>query len=556
MSLGGAVVRQHRLWTHTLSWSAAAWCAIAVSSTFVLLTLWWLTQDRATPYGDAAEELWAAFRFRDFLVHGDVAGIFDYPAYYPPYGLSFGGVMAVVGGVSRNAVVFGGNLVCVPLLAVSCYHVGRRAAGAPAGALAVAFALGAPLVIELFHVFMIDVLEASVVALSVWLILASERFERVGLAALAGLAVGLGTGTKAQFPLYVVGLVAVVLLLRGGWRNARGLAAFAGVALLVALPWYVVNADRMGAMWRAGQTGEGLLFPVPPLARPPLLSLANVEWYGWATLNGLLFAPLTAFAVIGVVFAISRLRHASGRASAIPELLGGLFGSWLLLTLVTHKDVRYTLPLIVYPAVLGTAWIVGLRRLPRTLATVGLATAIVATTLGATFGVGGSIPERLPGNLGAPLGVGVPPRDRVVVYANHDYLVSGPRRDADMLGLLRGLHAIGVRQLYWDPGAAGPEHGDFNGAGLTVLARMAGMSVPHRIAQHAVLPGHALLMYQAASPNWTPCLRFHNGMGVWALVPSPGRIDVAIPYCPGRGPLGPPMPVPSIENAAGGTALP
>jgi 4-amino-4-deoxy-L-arabinose transferase-like glycosyltransferase len=467
--------------------------------------------------------------------------------------LLLGGVTSVAGGINRNAVVLGHNLVCVPLLTLSCYRIGRRVGGAHAGALAVAFALGSPLLIELFHVFMIDAFEASLVALSVWLVLASERFGRLGPAALAGLAVGIGIGTKEQFPLYLVGLVGVVLL-RGGWRNVRGFAAFAGIALLVASPWYIGRADGLWMLWRAAGTGEGLLFPVPPLARPPLLSGANVEWYGWATTNGLLFAPLTAFAVVGVAAAIWRLRRRSERSSVVPELLGGLVGSWLSLTILTHKDMRYTLPMIVYLSVLGTAWIVRLPQRSRRLATAGLAAAVIATTLGATFGVGGAIPARLTGNLGAALGVGVPPRHRVVVYANHDYLVSRPRRDGDVLRLLQGLQRIGVRQVYWDPRAAGPEHGDFNGAGLTVLARIAKLSLPRQIAPGLLLPSQALLIYQPVRRGSAPCTRFDDGMSVRVLV---GRLDRAVPYCPGRGVLGPPTSIPPIRQAGqGATNLP
>src|SRR5215212_1019157 len=555
MSLGGAIARPRRarLPVRAPSWSASAWWAIGVVAAFILLTLWWLTQDHAVPYGDAAEELWAAFRFRDYLLDGDVGAIFDYPAYYPPYGLVLGGLTSIVGGIDHNAVVLGVDLVCVPLLALSCYRIGRLVADARAGLLAVAFALGAPLLIEQFHVFIIDTVEATLVALTVWLVLASERFSRVGLAALAGLAVGIGTGTKEQFPLYVAGLLAAVVL-RGGWRNVRGLAAFAAPALLLGLPWYVHQADRLGQIYSASQTGEGLLFPVPPLARPSFLTLANFEWYGWATLNGLLFAPLTAFAVVGGAWALVRLRRPDVRATALPELLAGLFGAWLLLTILTHKDMRYSLPLLVYLAVLGTAWIVRLGPLPRRLATAALAAGVLATTLGMTFGVGGAIPARLPGNLGAALGVGVPPRDRVVVYANHDYLVSAPRRDGDVLALLKGLERIGVRKLYWDPAVAGPEHGDFNGAGLTVLARIAGLSVAEVISYDVILPHYALLIYQPAPPGAAPCVRFDNGMGVWALI---GHGPSAIVYCPGRGVSGTPIPVPAIsEGQAGATNLP
>ncbi|MFL5818365.1 MAG: ArnT family glycosyltransferase [Conexibacter sp.] len=532
------------------AWSSAAWWAIGAASAFVLLTLWWLTQDRAVPYGDAAEELWAAFVFRDHLLHGDVGAIFDYPAYYPPYGIVLGGVVAALGGVSRNAVVLGTNLVCVPLLALSCYRIGRMVAGPLAGALAVVFALGSPLLIEQFHVFIIDAPEATIVAVSVWLILASERFGRLSTAALAGLVVGIGIGTKEQFPFYVVGLVLAVLL-RGGWRNARGFAAFAGIALLVGSPWYIHQADLLGKIYSASRSGEGLLFPVPPLARPALLSTANFEWYGWATLNALLFAPLTAFAAVGVVTATWRVRRPSGRPTVVPELLGGLFGSWLLLTILTHKDLRYTLPMIVYLAVLGTAWIPGLDRLGRRLAIGALVVAVSATTLGMTFGVGGAIPDRMAGNLGTALGVGVPPRDRVVVYANHDYLVSGPRTNGGVFRLLQGLRQAGARKVYWDPAASGPEHRDFNGAGLTVLARMAGLSVPTRIAREVILPGYVLLLYQPITPGSEPCVRFGNGMGVSALV---GAGTAAVQYCPDRGTIGSPIAVPAISQGLAGMA--
>jgi 4-amino-4-deoxy-L-arabinose transferase-like glycosyltransferase len=554
VSLGGAIARPRSFGgrVQVPSWTAAARWAIGASAAFILLTLWWLTQDRAVPSGDAAEELWAAFRMRDYVLEGDVGAIFDYPAYYPPYGLLLGGIVSIFAGIGRNGVVLGVNLVCVPLLALSCYRIGRLLAGPTAGALAVVFALGSPLLIEQFHVFIIDAPEATVVALSVWLVLASERFRRPGIAALAGLAVGIGTGTKEQFPLYVTGLLLVVFV-RGGWRNVRGLAAFAGVALAVGSPWYIHNSERLEAIYSASQTGEGLLFAVPPLARPSFFTLANFEWYGWATLNGLLFAPLAALAAIGVVSALWRLRRPGERAGVLPELLGGLLGAWLLLTILTHKDMRYSLPLIVYLAVLGTAWIARLERRPRMVATAALVAAVVATTLGSTFGLGGPVPLRPPGNLGSALGVGVPPRDRVVVYANHNYLVAGPRTDGDMLRFLRELERAGVRRIYWDPGKAGPENEDFNGSGLSVLTRIAGMKVATRISPEVILPRHALLDYRPAPPGAHPCFRFRNGMGVWALI---GVGGAAVEYCPGAGTVSQAVPIPAINLAGGAGPLP
>jgi hypothetical protein len=138
-----------------------------------------------------------------------------------------------------------------------------------------------------------------------------------------------------------------------------------------------------------------------------------------------------------------------------------------------------------------------------------------------------------------------------VVYSNHDYLVSGPRTNGGVFRLLQGLRQAGAHRVYWDPAASGPEHRDFNGSGLTVLARLAGMSVPTRIAQEVILPGYVLLLYQPTAPGSEPCVRFADGMGVSALV---GAGTAAVQYCPGRGTIGRPIPVPAISQGLGGTA--
>ena len=135
------------------------------------------------------------------------------------------------------------NLVFVPLLALGCYGAASIAYDRAAGVLAVMFALGTPMIINQFHSFLLDAPAAALAALSVWALLASRRFERVGISVLAGVAVGLGTLTKQTFFPFVVGLIAVMLI-RGGWRYPRGAGAFAGAAALVAGPWVAAAPVR------------------------------------------------------------------------------------------------------------------------------------------------------------------------------------------------------------------------------------------------------------------------------------------------------------------------
>jgi 4-amino-4-deoxy-L-arabinose transferase-like glycosyltransferase len=344
-------------------WSMPAWAAVAVTALFVALGCWWLATDRAVPFGGGASHLYASLLYLEFVDEGHPFRAIDYATYYPPGIRLFGVLVLALFGKSPDGPVLAQNVVFAPLLALACYRVGRMVTSPRAGLLAVVFALGTPLIAEQFHVFMLDAPQAALVAVAVWLILASERFARVELAALAGLTVGLGVLTKQLMPLYLVGLLAAVLLRGGGWRNWRGIAAFAGVALAVGAPWYLVHLSELGRFVGAAGTGTASE-PVPRAASPPIVSLANLGWYGWATLNGLLFAPLFAFAAVGVVEATARVVRARPRpvrGDPTVELLWGLAGAWLALTLLRHHDVRYTMGAIVYVAVLGTAWVVRLR---------------------------------------------------------------------------------------------------------------------------------------------------------------------------------------------------
>lgn len=509
-----------------------AWLAAALTVGFVCLTAWWLSVDRSVQYNDGAQHLFFAFSFRDALDHGALLRALEYGNFYPPATYLLGALSTVVGGASVATPVLAQNVVYVPLLAVSCYQLGRRTHVPPAssaGLLAVVFALGAPLIAEQFHVFMLDAPLTALVAATVWLLIASDRFARVGIAALAGLAFGLAVATKELAPAFVIGVLACVLA-RGGWRNWRGLLAFAAVALAIGAPWYVhqIAQGHAGLLFEAAGSGRD----VPPAAAPPTVSLANLAWYGWATLNGLLFAPLFAFAVVGVGAAIVRVRRARPHADPTLELLCGLGAAWFLLLLMPHHDMRYTMELIVFLAVLGTSWIVRLAAAPRTFAVTLLIGAIVAAHLGATFGVGGETSRRLPGNRRAAYGEGVPPRGRVIVYASNNYMVSGPHSHPDVLAFFRTLRREGMRSIGWEDQV---ERWDsaFEDIGLIAFAYIARIGVtPDEERSPAVQPGEALLIRaHSLGGAGAPCLRLRDGTGVWVRMGVPGQLPQT--RCPG-----------------------
>src|SRR5204862_2226446 len=188
-----------------------------------------------------------------------------------------------------------------------------------------------------------------------------------GLAALAGLAVGLGQLTKETFVFLVAGFVAVQVV-RGGWRNWPGLLAFASVAALVAVPWYVLHWHdlQLTGAWAQVSGTEG-----------PLWGTRSLSYYGWSFVNRQLMLPLSLLSAAGATISCWRFVRHPRADDHTPELVAGLLVAWAALTVYFHvKAPYYALPLTVYIALLGTTWLASGRgqwSRPAALATVAVA---------------------------------------------------------------------------------------------------------------------------------------------------------------------------------------
>ena len=517
-------------------WSAAAWGAIALVCAFVALTWWWLTQDRGVPGTEPGVALAASLVSRDMLHAGDLLGPLTLNEIHPPLIRTVGALGMLIGGIDPISPVIAENLLFVPLLALGCYQTAKLAAGPRAGLLAVVFALGAPLMTEQFHVLMLDAPQAALVALVCWLVLASDRFRRLGLAALAGAAVGAGAEVKQQFAVYVAGLLAVVLL-RGGWRNWRGVAVFAAAALVVCAPWYVAHLGELS------QYNDASVAGATPGTLPDRLSLGNVTWYLWGALNGWLYAPLFAIAAIGLATAglttARRLRaggaaparaRTPGSADVMPALLAGALVSWVGLMATPIHVVRYLLPMTVYVAVPATVWIVRLRPRAQALATAAL---VLAALTGVACSLGFGQPTRVTfGATEADRSIyGVRLANQVVLYAPRAFQLAGPEREGDMLGLLRTLHRHGVQTVAWLREDESPYV--FDRYGLSALIWMARLVVLNRYDPAHLPEGTALLVRGARFGTTPPCLRLADGSGVWVRFGS-ARSPQGASWCPDR----------------------
>jgi 4-amino-4-deoxy-L-arabinose transferase-like glycosyltransferase len=506
-------------------WSGSAWGAIGVTASFIAITCWWLTQDRSIPIFDAGAHLETAIYFHEQLQLGHLLEPFNNTSQYPPLAHLVGALAMFIGGVNVATPIIAENLVFVSLLTLGCYQTGRLLFGARAGLLAVIFVLGSPLLIAQFHVFMLDAPETALVAVSMWLLLASKDFSRMRTTGFAGLAVGAGLLVKVQFPFFLAGIV-LAALARGGWRQWRGLVLFVAVALLIGAPWYIDHLSEFSTIAKLAGTESGALAG----EQPPTVSSANLLWYFWSTLNSQLLLVLFLFVVGGSIWTIVTVVRQEEKRGPRLEFLVGAFVAWLAITLTPHHDLRYDMPLMPYLAVIGTGWLVHLPRVPRLAGATVLVLAVLANTLSTSFGIGGQVEAKL---VSAPPNTEAYP-DRVVLYSNRGFLVAGPQRDGDMPGLFKALRNEGVEVVAFNINQL--EAADFSGEGLGPLAMIAGLLPSVETALANSSSAAVAVIHHAVSSTLPPaCTTLSDGTGVWLLRLDEVSAHVTY-YCPFRRP--------------------
>jgi 4-amino-4-deoxy-L-arabinose transferase-like glycosyltransferase len=484
------------------------WAAVIL---FIAMSGLWLSQDTRVLDWDSGAHMYYAYLIHAQWAQGQFTHWFTDFNTYPPLVHVLGAITTYIAGLHPDALILSANIVFVPLMAFGCFGVGRIVYGPRAGLLAALFALGSPMFVSMMHEYDLDPPQAALVAVTVWAVLSSKRFERLGISALAGLLAGLALMTKETSVVFLGGFLLVVVI-RGGWRNWIGLIIFLFVLENVAGPWYIYHwhdikqaFDTLG-----GQAG----LPVSSIQTPPRFSTASLGWYWWDLVNIQILLPFAIAFLVGagwVAWRWVRKRLPSG--SFEPDLLAGAVLSYVGMTLLTHKDPRYTLPALVFVAVIATGWITKLRS-PRWRT--GLSWAIVALAavylFGLSLGIGGPVRIPLPNPQNSLIN-----QRQLTLYDPTGYVRGGPQQDGDVGSLLEGLKSKGIRDILL---YTGPDPVDFNMWGMQVM-----LESHHMLLGPTSTPASQtayLLLTQPAPYAPPPCQTIdHYGLYV-VQAPAPG----------------------------------
>jgi 4-amino-4-deoxy-L-arabinose transferase-like glycosyltransferase len=290
------------------------------------------------------------------------------------------------------------------------------------------FLVTTPMLVTAFKEYMLDAPLTAMVALTLYLLVAADRFGSTPLSIGLGAVCGLGLLTKWSFPLavWLPIIVTAVAAVRaaGAERKVRrivNLLLAAVVTDLIAWPWYGHNLNVLRRQFHTAADAYAVANHLPHV-----WSAYSLSWYFWNLVGNQLYLVPFLFFAAGVAFAF--LKHQQARRNLVPFLT--IVGTYIGFTLLRDKAARFTDVLLPAVAIVATSWLelVGHRARAWLAGTIAVYGAVAFFAI--SFGTG-----LLPKNVtveAASVGLGGVPllsQGFVTVFAQHGYIIGPPTNE-------------------------------------------------------------------------------------------------------------------------------
>jgi len=222
---------------------------------------WWYLSGEIRQHWDSSIHLMESIdAFKVVQNGGGVTDYLMFSWYYPPF-VSWSSIpIYLFFGVNE----YSGYLVITMfllLLVVSVFLICKKIEGNVAALLSAGMIASAPIVLEYSRSFMLDLPLAAMTALSVYLYLQTEEFDRLRYSILFAVAFSFGMLTKWTFvfPFFIPFIFDFILIIKNkNWRNKRliNFFIFIGIVIGLSFPWYLLHSIQI-ATSRLGELGRG-----------------------------------------------------------------------------------------------------------------------------------------------------------------------------------------------------------------------------------------------------------------------------------------------------------
>ncbi len=385
------------------------------------LNVWWRTKEARPPHWDMGYHLLNSLLYLDGFSLSDLPRFFQAYLFYPPLAYWIADIFFATLGSRAIWVAVLSNVVWLAVLALATYGIGRRLWTSRVGWMSVVFVLGAPMIVDASKDLMLDLPLTAMSALALYLIIRADGFSNRRFSLLFGACCGAALLVKWTFPLVIAlpALHATVtavseIRLRRVFAPLANLFLALAAMLAICGTWYFHN-------WRqvAGSSlyygGHGVDATYPRVATP-----ASALYYFWNLLNVQLYLVPLVLVVVGVVYCFRR--HELAKRNVYPLLMA--CGTYLLFSLLRHKDARYTLPMLPGLAIVATSWLEYVGRRARSWVEGGFVAYSAVAFLAISFGT-----SLLPRSIGfdvSAAGVGL---SHVEAFGQHGYINGPPTRE-------------------------------------------------------------------------------------------------------------------------------
>lgn len=323
------------------------WLLILMSLFLTITHIWWVLSDSRPPSWDASVHLNLASTYWHIFKHFNLNSfkeIIAVSSYYPPlYHLTILPSFAI-GGISLHSALFS-NLFYLIILLWSTYGIGRILYNKSVGILAALLVAVYPFLIYMSRTLVIDLSLTTMVTLGFYLYLRSRDFSDRKFSLLFGLVSGLGLLMKWTYAFFLLGPI-----LYGLWRRKKNCFISAIVALVVAFPWYSYNLIkfiRYSIRFSGIGASEG---------DPSIFTMKSIGYYGQNLLLQIQPVFLILFLVGLIVYMVTWKRQNK-------LLFWWMVLPYLILTLISNKDERYTLPILSAVAIISCFWLFNLKNM-------------------------------------------------------------------------------------------------------------------------------------------------------------------------------------------------
>ncbi len=300
----------------------------------------WIKKDTRPTAWDESIHTLVSFEYKERAQSDNKLSLLQ-PAYfsYPPlYHYMVAAALGRVDTVADTGAVV--NIIACSVLIVLIFLIGLNVAGPLEGLVAAALFVAYPMIGYIQHITIIDLWLTVWVAAALYALLRSDGFESLGWSAAFGAAMGLGLMTKWTAPAYVLFpfVAAALIAVRNRRWGSLGVAAL--VALVIAGPWYAINAlpalshtSNYAAQTPAG----GIVWS----------GWKNIFWYAVSIQRQTGFLAFLLIPGLVAVFWRPRLQ----------PLLLCVLGTYILFSLISNKNDRYFMPALPSVALLSAAWL-------------------------------------------------------------------------------------------------------------------------------------------------------------------------------------------------------